>query len=69
MNGIINSDAAKLLDKQINNLIGELSVHSLTICEAFGIPKHLLTAPIYTGYQEYYKRDITQGEHNYKPKF
>jgi hypothetical protein len=70
INSLIQKDAAFKLSDQINNLIADLGKHSLDICESFGIPHHLIYAPIYTGYKEYYKVDKTQGEHyNLRPKF
>lgn len=70
MNNYVNVDAAKLLVHQIDDIIKTLGNQSLNICEAFGVPKSSIYAPIYTGYQEYYKSDVTQGEHyNLKPKF
>jgi hypothetical protein len=72
MNQVISESAARNLHEQINNLIKKIGKFSLDICESFGIPRHLLTAPIYTGIEEYYKTDVTNGEHwNIKgrPKF
>jgi hypothetical protein len=70
LNNLVNPSGAGMLNEQLNNLISELGKHSLEVCEGFGIPKHVIYAPIYTGYKEYYKIDKTQGEHyNYRPKF
>jgi hypothetical protein len=44
----------------------------MEICEGFGIPKHTVHAPMYTGYEKYYKSDVTGGEHYdvpLRPKF
>ena len=68
-NNIINPTAAGRLSREVNDVIKKLSPHSMTICNAFGLPEQQISAPMYTGYQTYYKRDYTQGEHNYKPKF
>jgi len=59
----ISKEAAGLLHEQINELIKSIGVHSLDICEGFGVPKNAIYAPIYTGYQDYYKSDVTNGEH------
>ncbi len=69
LNGVMSKSAGSKISVQINDTIKKLSPHSLTICHAFGVPKQQLIAPMYTGYQEYYKSDKTQGEHYYKPKF
>ncbi len=70
MDGVLSKSAGSKLSEQINDTIKKLAPHSLTICHAFGVPKQLLKAPMYTGYQEYYKSDYTNGEHNnFKPKF
>lgn len=54
-------------------MIRVLGNQSLELCENLGVPRSLIYAPIYTGYQNYYKSDFTQGEHydllNLKPKF
>ena len=68
----ISTSAANKLSSQINSTIKEISKHSMEICEGFGIPKHIVHAPIYTGYQKYYNVDITNGEHYdipLRPKF
>lgn len=44
----------------------------MEICRGFGIPDHVVFAPIYTGYENYYKVDQTGGEHYdviMRPKF
>lgn len=72
MNGLITKEAALKIDAQINGLIKSVGKYSMELCEGFGIPKHLVHAPIYTGYEEYYKVDHTQGEHHniaMRPKF
>lgn len=72
INNYISLEAAKNLSKQINDLIKTLGEHSLEICEAFGLPKHTIHAPIYTGYEKYYSVDRTDGEHHSvpnRPKF
>lgn len=72
MNNLISSDASLKLETQINHLIKIISTYSLDLCEGFGIPKHSVHAPIYTGYEEYYKVDYTNGEHyniSLRPKF
>lgn len=70
INKFVGLEAAKQLAFQINELVKVLGKHSLAICEGFNIPQHLVFAPIYTGYKEYYKSDITQGEHyNLRAKF
>ncbi len=51
------------LQYQIDDLIRSLGIYSLKICEGFGIPEHVVHAPIYTGYQKYYSVDKTDGEH------
>jgi hypothetical protein len=70
LNQLVHRDAAFKLADQINCTISEIGKHSYDVCEGFGIPKHTVYAPIYTGYKEYYKVDKTQGEHyNLRPKF
>lgn len=70
LKGYVAHEVAKHFDTQINDLIKSIGTHSLEICESFGIPKHVVYAPIYTGYKEYYSGEKTGGEHyNYKPKF
>jgi acyl-CoA oxidase len=72
LHSYISNTAAGKLNDQINELIKHVGKHSMEICEAFGIPKELVYAPIYTGYEEYYKSDITNGEHynvKMRPKF
>lgn len=72
LNKIISVEAALILNDQINDQIKSIGNHSLDICEGFGVPKNVVFAPIYTGYQEYYKSDITNGEHydqHGRPKF
>ena len=72
INHHISHEAANKLDNQINDVIKDIGKNSLEICESFGIPSHVVFAPIYSGYQEYYKSDITNGEHydvKMKPKF
>jgi hypothetical protein len=71
LNNIISREAALLVHGQINELIKKIGVHSMDICEGFGVPKNVIFAPIYHGYQEYYKSDITNGEHYQfgRPKF
>ena len=72
MNELISKEAAAKLEGQINNLIKSVAKYSIDICEGFGIPKHTIYAPIYTGYEEYYKVDYTGGEHHnvpLRPKF
>jgi hypothetical protein len=69
---VISVKAAEKIPSEINNLIRELGPHSLELCKGFGIPEHMVKAPIYTGYQEYYKTDKTNGEHyanQKRPKF
>ena len=66
---MLSLSAGGKLHRQITDIIKKLSPHSLAICKAFGVPEQQISAPMYTGYQEYYKRDYTQGEHNFKPKF
>lgn len=72
MNKLISMEAGSKLPAQINNLIKEIGSSSLELCESFGIPGHVILAPIYNGYKEYYKADITNGEHydvTMRPKF
>lgn len=70
INEFINKKAAFLLEKQISNVIKEISLHADDIIAGFNLPKSCLVAPIYTGYQKYYSVDKTGGEHyNRKPKF
>jgi hypothetical protein len=71
LNNLILSETASHFQHQIDSLIKSIGKYSLNICEAFGIPQHVIYAPIYTGYQEYYKEDKTGGEHkiNLRPKF
>jgi hypothetical protein len=72
LNDGISANAAKKLPEQVNHLIKAIAKHSMEICEGFGIPKHTVHAPIYTGYEKYYKSDITGGEHYdvpLRPKF
>jgi acyl-CoA oxidase len=72
INDYISKEAANKLLTDINKLIANLGKISLDICEGFGLPKDLVSAPMYTGYQEYYKSDITGGEHYdvaLRPKF
>lgn len=64
--------AALALKNEIDDIIREIGKHSLEICEGFNIPHHLVKAPVYTGYKEYYSVDHTGGEHYNKinrPKF
>jgi hypothetical protein len=63
LNEVTNKEAANHLQYQIRDLIKSIGKYSLKICEGFGVPSHLIYAPIYTGYQEYYKVDKTDGEH------
>jgi hypothetical protein len=72
INDHVGRDAALKFDSQTSELIKNLGNNSLEICEGFGIPNHVVHAPIYTGYQEYYKVDQTGGEHynvKMRPKF
>ena len=70
LNNSISNEAALNLAEQINVKIKDIAINSLKICEAFNIPKHIIYAPIYTGYKEYYDIDTTNGEHyNLKSKF
>lgn len=72
LNESISKVAANKIGDQINNLIKEISKYSMEICEGFGIPKHTIFAPIYTGYEKYYSVDKTGGEHYdvpLRPKF
>lgn len=71
INEYVKKEAALHLQHQIKELVKNIGKHSLKICEGFGIPEHIVYAPIYTGYQEYYKVDKTGGEHYQfmKPKF
>lgn len=69
---LISNEAAAKFAEQYNNLIKKVGKLALKICEGFGIPDHLVKAPIYTGYQEYYTVDATNGEHydvKMRPKF
>lgn len=72
LNGFVNIETANLFNYQIDELIKSVGKYALNICEGFGIPPHVIHAPIYTGYQEYYKEDISNGEHYrviMRPKF
>ncbi len=70
LNRTISIEAALCLADQINQKIKNIAEHSLDICEAFNIPKHVIYAPIYTGYKDYYNVNKTDGEHYYlKAKF
>jgi len=71
VNEYVSKEAAKDLYVQVNNLIKEISKFSFEICQGFNIPEHTVFAPIYTGYQEYYKVPQTGGEHHdlARPKF
>jgi hypothetical protein len=71
LNNIVSKEAALLLHGQVNELIKAVGLYSLDICEGFGLPKNAIYAPIYTGIEEYYKSDITNGEHylTMRPKF
>jgi hypothetical protein len=72
MNNFISREAGSKLEGQINELIKAVANHASDLCEGFGIPKHSIYAPIYTGYEDYYKVDITNGEHHNipnRPKF
>jgi hypothetical protein len=72
LNDAISHKAAQKLPEQINTVIKAVATHSMEICEGFGIPKHIVHAPIYTGYEKYYKSDVTNGEHYdvvLRPKF
>jgi hypothetical protein len=70
MNNFISSEAAQILPSSLNDVIAEVGKYALQICEAFNIPNHIIYAPIYNGYREYYFTDKTDGEHwNLKPKF
>lgn len=68
INGYVSNEAAVDLNENINKLIKEISVHSFELCQGYGIPEHCNWAPIYTGYQEYYKVDQTGGEHHNLPR-
>ncbi len=67
MHDVIGKEAGKALSLEIDGLIKEIGKYSLEICEGFGIPKHMIHAPIYNGYQNYYKVDKTDGEHYERP--
>jgi hypothetical protein len=74
IHNMVKKTSAQQLTYQLKELIRNLGRHSLNICEGFGIPEHVIHAPIYTGYQKYYSVDQTNGEHysvwgNMKPKF
>jgi len=64
----VSKEAANDLNVQVNNLIKEISKFSFEICQGFNVPEHVVFAPIYTGYQEYYKVDKTDGEHHDLPR-
>ena len=71
---MVKKTAAQHLIFNIREIIRNLGRYSLTVCEGFGIPEHVIHAPIYTGYQKYYSVDQTNGEHygvwgNMRPKF
>jgi acyl-CoA oxidase len=61
--GALSVAAGSKLSRQINEIITKLSPHSLEIVNAFGVPEEQIKAPMYTGYQEYYKDDVKNGEH------
>ncbi len=72
LNESISKIAANKIGDQINTLIKDISKYSMEICEGFGIPRHSIFAPIYTGYEKYYSVDKTDGEHYdvpFRPKF
>lgn len=71
INGYISHIIGSSLEKYFNDKIKLLSYYAEDICFGFNIPKDSLIAPIYTGYQEYYSVDKTNGEHysRQRPKF
>jgi hypothetical protein len=72
INDLVSNSAAKNLPSQINSIIKDLGNYSMEICEGFGIPEHVVKAPIYTGYEKYYQVEQTNGEHYdvaLRPKF
>ena len=50
-----------MVSDEIRRLCAELAPHSLTLAEGFGIPSHLLYAPIALDWEEYNQYD-NQGE-------
>ncbi len=68
VNEYVSKEAASDLNVQVNSLIKEISKYSMEICQGFSIPEHVVYAPIYTGYQEYYKVPQTGGEHHDLPR-
>jgi len=68
VNEYVTKEAANDLNVQINALIKVIGKHSFEICQGFNIPEHVVYAPIYTGYQQYYKVPRTGGEHHDLPK-
>lgn len=68
MNEYICLEAGNKLGAQINELIKELAKYQFEICRGFGIPEHVIYAPIYTGLKEYYSVDKTDGEHYNLPR-
>jgi hypothetical protein len=68
VNEYVSREAANDLSIQVNTLIKEISNFSFEICQGFNIPEHVVYAPIYTGYQEYYKVPQTGGEHHDLPR-
>lgn len=68
VNEYVSREAASDLSIQINTLIKEIANFSFEICQGFNIPEHVVYAPIYTGYQEYYKVAQTGGEHHDLPR-
>jgi len=64
VNECVSKEAAEDLNVKINLLIKEIGKHSFEICQGFNIPEHVIFAPIYTGYQDYYKVPATGGEHH-----
>ena len=64
INDYISKEAKLDLDANINILIKEISKHSFELCQGYGVPEHVMWAPIYTGLESYYNVDKTDGEHH-----
>lgn len=63
INKLISIEAAKSLKGEINQKIRELGANLMDLVKGFGVPEHMVHAPIFTGYQKYYQSEISDGEH------
>lgn len=63
----INNKAAADLKNTYRGLIAEIHPNALNVVNSFGIPEHLLTAPIAQNYEDFNSRP--NGGEVYRPKF